>query len=176
MSSKTAKPSKKPAKKPTKATNKKYTNSELAQLNQLFRSPSIGDLQVAYKTYLAIKGIAKQVEDALKPVAETEQKYLADGKADEGYQEFVAGQNQLRKDSPKDDPDGELVRQLAEYAEANKDLVEAQRERTAGFQAALDAESDIKIECLTEDDVPDLFTAELAASEWDVLSLVISTT
>ena len=171
MSSKTAKPSKKPAKKPTRATNKKYTNSELAQLNQLFRSPSIGDLQVAYKTYLAIKGISKQVEDALKPVAETEQKYLADGKADEGYQEFVAGQNQLRKDKPDD-----LVRALAEHAEANSHLTVAQRERTAGFQAALDAESDIKIELLTEDDVPDLFIAELAASEWEVLSLVISTT
>lgn len=145
-----------------------YTNNELAKLNQLFKSTTIGDLQVSYGTHLAISKIAKAVEDALKPVADVETKYIQDGQEDELYQEFIAGQNQLRKDKPED-----LGLALAQYVEDNQKLTENQRERTQGFQAVLDAEADIEIERLKEEDYPDLFAADLTNSEWKILGLVL---
>jgi len=156
------------AKAKPKMADKIYTNSELAKLNQLFKSPSIGDLQLSYKTSLAISKLAQKVEDALKPVAKVEQEYIADGQADADYQEFIASQNKLRAEKPDN-----LVKALDEHAEANKHLVAEQVARTKGFQEALNADADIEIELLTEDEVPDLFTSDLAHSEWAVLGMVL---
>lgn len=156
----------KTAKKTNKIT-KTYTYSDLARLNTLFKDGTVGDLQVSYKTYKAIKDIAKQVADSLVTVGETQTKYVEDGLADEAYQEFIAGQNQIVKDQPDD------KRLLAQYAEDNLNLVEEQQARTAKFQALLDGDSGLKLESLTEKDYPDLYAAELSAGEWEILSLIL---
>jgi len=156
------------AKAKPKMTDKIYTNSDLARLNNLFKSDTVGDLQVSYKTYMAIKAIAKQVSDALVTVVDVQNKYVADGLADELYQEFIAAQNEIRKDKPDN-----MTQVLTQHAEDYKGLVANQVARTADFQALFDADSGIKIKCLTAEDYPDLYAAELAASEWETLSLVL---
>jgi len=145
-----------------------YTNHDLARLNMLFKSSAIGDLQVSYKTHLALNKIAQAIETELKPVAEVEKKYIEDGQADELYQEFIAGQNQLRKEHPDD-----AGAYLAQYVMEHKGLIADQEERAQQFQDALNAESNIEIELLKEEDHPDLFAADLTNSEWSVLGLVL---
>lgn len=143
------------------------TNSNLAQLNRLFKSSTIGDLQVSFKTFHAIRKLAQQIEEALKPVAEVEMKYLKDGSEDKEYQDYLKGLNQLRKDQPNDG----LA--FAKYQQDNEQLIENQRKRTEEFQKLLESEAEVSLKTLKEEDYPDLFAAELSNSEWEILSLVL---
>jgi len=159
------KASKKP--KPKKVT-KVFTYSDLARLNTLFKDGTVGDLQVSYATYQALKAVAKQVADALVTIGETQTKYVADGLADELYQEFITAQNQINKDHPDD---SKLL--LAQHAQDNTHLTGEQSKRTASFQALLDSDSQTKIKPLTKKDYPDLYAAELSAGAWEVISLIL---
>lgn len=150
-------------------SDKKPTYVELASLGQFFKSSTIGDLQISYKTYMAIKAIAKVVDETLQPIRETETKYISDSESDEQYQEFVTGENLLRKGKPED-----LNAQLMQYSKESSHLIENQRKRTQEFQELLNSEVDVGFDLLTEGVYPDLFAAELTTVEWEILSLVLA--